>query len=272
MPAVYLGRDLGTGPLVMGSSVCQADDSARRPASMSWYRHHWWWVGVVVAAGVVVYLAVAWGDLDIEQRVMLGSFLVLLLHEAEEWAWPGGEPAVLNKVITRSPMGKVIGAGASEENADRYPSNANSAMVVNVFAAYPVYILAVIFSDQIWLGLFAAFFFWLGQLVFHGVLTNLVAQVGIQPGTPHDRGWGCAWHLLRLPRRIQQPGKRMGLDWRAPASPGVRRSRDAEADVHLAGRQGLALPVHRRRDAEVERRRTTRKTPLARLQSRRRSC
>jgi hypothetical protein len=149
---------------------------------VSWYRHHWWWVGVAVAVGVTVYLAVAWGDLDIEQRVMLGSFLVLLLHEAEEWAWPGGEPAVLNKVMPRSPMGKLIGAGATSENSNSYPSNANSAMVVNVFAAYPIYVLAAIFSDQIWLGLFAAFFFWLGQLVFHGVVTNIVLKSGYNPG------------------------------------------------------------------------------------------
>lgn len=149
---------------------------------MSWYRHHWWWVGVVVAVGVAVYLAIAWGNLDIEQRVMLGSFLVLLLHEAEEWAWPGGEPAVLNNVIPLSPMGKLIGSGATSENSNRYPSNANSAMVVNVFAAYPIYILAAIFSGQIWLGLFAAFLFWLGQLMFHGVVTNIVLKSGYNPG------------------------------------------------------------------------------------------
>jgi hypothetical protein len=149
---------------------------------MSWYRHHWQYVGLLVALGVAIYLAVAWGDLNVEQRVILGSFLVLLLHEAEEWAWPGGEPAVLNKVIPLSPMGKVIGSGATSENSNRYPSNANSAMVVNVFAAYPIYILAAIFCGQIWLGLFAAFFFWLGQLMFHGVITNIVLKSGYNPG------------------------------------------------------------------------------------------
>jgi uncharacterized protein with HXXEE motif len=149
---------------------------------VSWYRHNWQYVGLVVAVGVVVYLAIAWRDLDITRRVLLTSFVVLLLHEFEEWGWPGGEPAVLNKVIPLSPMGKVIGAGASTENADRYPSNANSAMVVNVFAAYPIYIVAAIFSDQVWLGLFAAFLFWLGQLMFHGVVTNIVLKSGYNPG------------------------------------------------------------------------------------------
>jgi Protein of unknown function with HXXEE motif len=150
--------------------------------AVNWYRHHWQYVGLVVAVGVAAYLAIAWRDLDIEQRVMLGSFILLLLHEAEEWAWPGGEPAVLNKVIPLSPMGKVFGRGATGENSDRYPANANSAMVVNVFAAYPIYILAAIFSDQIWLGLFVAFFFWVGQLIFHGVVTNIVLKSGYNPG------------------------------------------------------------------------------------------
>jgi hypothetical protein len=109
---------------------------------VNWYRHDWQYVGLVVAVGVGAYLAIAWGDLDILQRVMLGSFLVLLLHEFEEWGWPGGEPAVLNKVIPLTPMGKVIGSGATSVNASRYPANANSAMVVNVFAGYPIYVLA----------------------------------------------------------------------------------------------------------------------------------
>jgi hypothetical protein len=77
---------------------------------------------------------------------------------------------------------RACGAGATEENSDRYPSNANSAMIVNVLAGYPVYILAFIFSDQIWLGLFAAFFFWLGQLMFHGVVTTSVLKSPYNPG------------------------------------------------------------------------------------------
>ena len=92
--------------------------------------------------------------------MLVASFVVLLLHEFEEWGWPGGEPAVLNKVIFNS--GKL----------DRYPLNANSAMIVNVFAAYPLYIAAVIFSDAIWLGLLAAFLFWVAQFAFHGILTT----------------------------------------------------------------------------------------------------
>ena len=55
-------------------------------------------------------------------------------------------------------------------------------MVVNVFAAYAIYMVAVIFSHAIWLGLFAAFFFWIGQLIFHGVITTSQLKYPYNPG------------------------------------------------------------------------------------------
>jgi hypothetical protein len=137
---------------------------------MSWYRHHWQYVGLVLAVVSLAYLAIGWDSLDVRQRVLVASFVVLLLHEFEEWGWPGGEPAVLNKVIFNS--GK----------PDRYPLNANSAMIVNVFAAYPLYVAAVIFSDAIWLGLLAAFLFWVAQFVFHGILTTKKLRYPYNPG------------------------------------------------------------------------------------------
>jgi hypothetical protein len=137
---------------------------------MSWYRHHWWWVGLEVVIPLAVFTVLDWHHLDVQQRVLLGSFIVLLLHEFEEWGWPGGEPVILNSIIHDSPT------------PDHYPSNANSAMVVNVFVTYPVYIVAVIFSNAIWLGLFAAFLFWLGQFMFHGVLTTRKLKKVYNPG------------------------------------------------------------------------------------------
>jgi hypothetical protein len=107
---------------------------------MSWYRHNWQYAGLVLVVIPLGYLAIGWDSLDVMQRVLLVSLGVLLLHEFEEWGWPGGEPAILNKVIYDGPK------------PDRYPLNANSAMIVNVFAAYPLYIVAAIFSDAIWLG------------------------------------------------------------------------------------------------------------------------
>jgi len=136
---------------------------------MVWYRRNWYWVGGLFAAGALVYLAVAWSSLDVLQRALLAGFALVPAHELEEYGWPGGEPAIMNKVIQPS------------DRPDRYPLNQNSAMVVNV-SWYPFALVALIFQHQIWLGL-GTLLFWVGQLVVHGVLTNVKLKTIYNPGT-----------------------------------------------------------------------------------------
>ncbi len=76
---------------------------------MSWYRRHWYTVGLFVAVGAIAFLAVRWQTLDVLQRLSLLNFVALLLHQFEEYGWPGGEPAIMNIVLQRSPI------------PDRYP-------------------------------------------------------------------------------------------------------------------------------------------------------
>ena len=137
---------------------------------MRWYRGNWYWVGGVVAVAALVYLAVAWSDLSVLQRILLAGFALIPAHEFEEYGCPGGEPAIMNKVIRPS------------DRPDRYSLNQNSAMVVNVFAAYPFAFLALIFHGQVWLGLGAALFFWIGQFGIHGILTNKRLKTVYNPG------------------------------------------------------------------------------------------
>ena len=136
---------------------------------MRWYRRNWYWVGGLVAAAALIGLAAAWSELDVFQRVLLAGFALVPLHEFEEYGWPGGEPAIMNKVIQPSAW------------PDRYPLNQNSAMVVNV-SWYPFALLALIFQHQVWLGL-GTLLFWVGQLVVHGVLTNVKLKTVYNPGT-----------------------------------------------------------------------------------------
>ncbi len=136
---------------------------------MAWYRGNWYWVGGLVAAGALIYLAVAWSSLDVLQRVLLAGFALVPAHEFEEYGWPGGEPAIMNKVIQPS------------DRPDRYPLNQNSAMVVNV-SWYPFALVALIFQHQVWLGL-GTLLFWVGQFVIHGVVTNVKLKTIYNPGT-----------------------------------------------------------------------------------------
>jgi TetR/AcrR family transcriptional regulator, lmrAB and yxaGH operons repressor len=53
--------------------------------------------------------------------------------------------------------------------------------VVNVFAAYPFLLAAALFPSAIWLG-FGATFFWFGQFLVHGVMTNKKLKTIYNPG------------------------------------------------------------------------------------------
>ncbi len=136
---------------------------------MTWYRGNWYWVGGLVAVAALIYLAVAWNRLDTLQRALLAGFALVPAHEFEEYGWPGGEPAIMNKVIQPS------------DRPDRYPLNQNSAMIVNV-SWYPFAFLALIFEHQIWLGL-GTLLFWIGQFGVHGVVTNRKLKTLYNPGT-----------------------------------------------------------------------------------------
>jgi hypothetical protein len=136
---------------------------------MAWYRTNWYWIGPVFTLAALAYLAVQWSDLSTLGRLLLANFALLPLHEFEEYGWPGGEPAIMNKVIQPS------------SEPDRYPLNQLSALVVNVFAAYPFLLIAVFFPGAIWLG-FGAVVFWFGQFVIHGILTNVKLKTLYNPG------------------------------------------------------------------------------------------
>ena len=137
---------------------------------MSWYRAHWYWVGPLFSLAALVVLVAQWSSLDPLGRLLLANFMLLPLHEFEEYGWPGGEPAIMNKVIQPS------------ERPDRYPLNQFSALVVNVFAAYPFLLAAARFPSAIWLG-FGATFFWFGQFLVHGVMTNRKLKTIYNPGS-----------------------------------------------------------------------------------------
>jgi Protein of unknown function with HXXEE motif len=136
---------------------------------MGWYRQNWYYVGTVVAAAALIYLAARWSSLDAIQRILLAAFALVPLHEFEEYGWPGGEPAIMNRVIQPS------------DRPDRYPLNQNSATIVNV-AWYPFALVALIFPDEHWLGL-GTLLFWVGQLVIHGIVTNKKLRTFYNPGT-----------------------------------------------------------------------------------------
>ena len=138
---------------------------------MGFMRRNWYYVGGVLFVALAVVLVVFWNDMSMLRRLLLISFMALLFHQFEEYAWPGGFPAVMN-----------IAWKPSREGApDRYPLNQQSSLFVNVIFAYPAYIVTIIFPNLIWMGL-AQILFGMAQFGIHGIAINRKMRSIYNPG------------------------------------------------------------------------------------------
>lgn len=137
---------------------------------LKFLRRHWHDIGLfsVVVAGI--YLIFAWDGLVLLQRLLLLNFIVVLLHQFEEYSWPGGFPAVANMVLLRS------------AKPDRYPLNQNSSMVANLIFAYGFYLLPVFFPNVIWLGLAPVLIGLIMQVIGHAIYVNMKLRSFYSPG------------------------------------------------------------------------------------------
>jgi len=95
------------------------------------------------------------------QKLLALNFIVLILHQFEEYAWPGGFPWICNEVLTPKPAGP----------PDRYPLNQNNAAFINV-PAWVFYLVPVLLPGVIWLGTGQMLFGLVGQVIVHGVIIN----------------------------------------------------------------------------------------------------
>ncbi|MGH2578831.1 MAG: hypothetical protein ACRDG9_13955, partial [Actinomycetota bacterium] len=66
---------------------------------LKFFSRRWHDIGLFSAMVAGAYLAFAWNDLEVLQRLLLMNFIVVLLHQFEEYSWPGGFPAVANQVF-----------------------------------------------------------------------------------------------------------------------------------------------------------------------------
>ena len=135
---------------------------------MNIIRRHWYNIGGVIAIVAIAWLFIFWNDMGLLQKLMLMSFIAILIHQFEEYGFPGGEPSITNMVMQPS------------DTPNRYPLNQNSAMVANVIAAF-IYLIPVFLPNIIWLGL-APILIGLSQFIVHGILTNIKMKTIYNPG------------------------------------------------------------------------------------------
>lgn len=130
---------------------------------------HWYNIGLTVAIGTIVALVLFWQSFDVLRRVQIMSFIAMLIHQFEEYGFPGGEPAITNMVMRTSDI------------PDRYPLNQFSAMLTNVLITYVAYLLPVFFPHVVWLCL-APILMGFAQVLVHGILTNIKMKTIYNPG------------------------------------------------------------------------------------------
>jgi hypothetical protein len=126
-------------------------------------------MGAIVAIGVGILSFFLWSDMSPIQRVLLLNFTMMLLHQYEEYGWPGGFPPLVNLVVWPS------------KRPERYPLNQNGAMVINLIWSYLFYLAPVFFPALIWLALGPVLVGFL-QVFAHAILTNVKLKAPYNPG------------------------------------------------------------------------------------------
>jgi hypothetical protein len=136
---------------------------------MDFIRYHWYDLGVVSGGIMIYYYRANYRTLSIPQKLLIANFIALVAHQFEEYRFPGGFPAVMNLAVQES------------SSPDRYPLNANSAMITNVVATYGLYLPVIFFPQVTWLGL-ASVLFGFAQVWIHGILINMKLGALYNPG------------------------------------------------------------------------------------------
>ena len=137
---------------------------------MKFYRDNWYYIGGVYFVVLAFFMGFFGSGISSIRVILIYSFMALLIHQFEEYALPGGFPAVFNMAFSRE-----------RENPDRYPLNKKSSLLVNVVLAYPLYLIAIFLPNVIWLGL-AQVFFGMAQIFIHGIIINAKMKRFYNPG------------------------------------------------------------------------------------------
>jgi hypothetical protein len=138
---------------------------------MNFIRMHWYRLGLIPGVAVLLWLAAEWSSMGLLQKLLAANFIVIMLHQFEEYAWPGGFPWICNQVLMPKPEGR----------PDRYVLNQNNAMFINI-AAWPFYLIPALFPAVIGLGIGQMLFGLVGQVVVHGLVINHKLKTWYNPG------------------------------------------------------------------------------------------
>lgn len=150
---------------------------------MNILRKHWFDIGGMLSIIVIAFVFINHANLTNYQLLMCLSLVSLFFHQLEEYRVVGTFPGMVNKVMYNSNM------------PDRYPLNTNTALYVNVFVGWSIYLLAALLAEKaIWLGM-ATILVSLGNTMAHTIVFNKKGK------TLYNAGMATSW-LLFVPITI----------------------------------------------------------------------
>lgn len=142
---------------------------------MNLLRKHWYDIGALFAIVVLAFVFTNYKTLNDYQFLMWLSLVSLFLHQLEEYRYAGTFPGMINKVMFHS------------SEPDRYPLNANTALIINVIVGWLFYFFAAFFGEKtMWLGL-ATILVSFGNFIAHTFLFNIKGK------TFYNAGMITAW-------------------------------------------------------------------------------
>ena len=135
---------------------------------MNFIRLHWFDLGIAFA--LITGGALLLNRLNPLSLLLWISLISLFLHQFEEYRYPGYFPGMMNTVMF------------SSKQPDRYPLNANTAFIINVFVGWLSYFLAAAFGEKVlWLGI-ATILVSFGNFIAHTFLFNIKGKTLYNPG------------------------------------------------------------------------------------------
>lgn len=134
-------------------------------------QHNWYYIGGAIFVLLAFYMGL-WGHAQLSpiQVILVFSWMAMLVHQFEEYAWPGGFPSISNYMS----MGDT-------EHFDSYPLNARQCWISNSIICWLFYIIPIFFPQLIWLAA-GQVFAGLWQLPAHGILINKRLKSIYNPG------------------------------------------------------------------------------------------
>jgi len=136
---------------------------------MRWFRNHWFDVGGILALIIVLFVWCLAPALSAFQMLLWLHLAALLLHQVEEYRYPGTFPGMLNVLLFHSKEPRL------------YPLQANTAMCINTFAWLLYLLTALCHQHAVWLGMITIFIS-AGNVLAHSFLFNLKGKTWYNAG------------------------------------------------------------------------------------------